>query len=132
MIFIAQAICTAKHHVFKHVRESLPLRVFILGSDVVPEMNRDNGTGKVLQGDDSEAVFKNFLTVVKFLGVLCSNGPDAEESDEHCHEDWTVHSIALLRKIDQFDLSTLGESTRSKVGLVAANVTELRIGRVVS
>jgi hypothetical protein len=75
----AKAIGAAKHHVFEHVSEALALGPFVLGADVIPEMNGHNGAGRVLERDDLEAVGQGDLPIiVQFAGGV----EDADKSEK--------------------------------------------------
>ena len=45
-----------EHHVLEQVREAGPAGLLVLGSDVVPEVDRDDGREVVLGDDHAQAV----------------------------------------------------------------------------
>ncbi len=45
-----------EHHVLEQVREARPSRVFVGGTDVIPEVDGDHGQSPILRQDDFEAV----------------------------------------------------------------------------
>src|SRR5262249_24122107 len=73
MILGTEAVRAAKHHVLEHVGKALAFGPLVLGTDVIPQMDRDNGARPVFQGDDLKAVGQgDGLVVQERFGI----GPD--------------------------------------------------------
>jgi hypothetical protein len=82
-----EPIGASKHHVLEHVRESLAIGLLVLRPDVIPNLNRDDGAGKIFERNDLQAVIQDDLLVGKGrLGgivILGSVGPEQAPATQH-------------------------------------------------
>ena len=56
MILGSEPVRAAEHHVLEHMGESLAIGLLVLRADVIPHLDRDDGTGVVLERHHGQSV----------------------------------------------------------------------------